>query len=304
MRHPNEHETPPSDAESSYQNEHAANKVRYQNIRFFGFSGLFSKWAGIVALLISIAVGIFTVVDQTLIAPDVRRDADLAKLDDIIVEIGKANVAILMQPNNVSSLFVAQKMNSIKLPLLESAVNIIEKYPKQVDAATLVVTAGELIQAQNYDLSLKYATMARDKGMVKDIRIEATRMMAVSNMGVFDEIRNQEARDLFEETINLAKSVESVNGPWLVSNALRDWAIQEILLGNCAEAGEVFARFATDIPIPIGRAAASTGILSVVDTAQFAQICSREVLNAKVEFDKFGEATRIVFPRNMTGFPK
>ena len=165
--------------------------------------------------------------------------------------------------------------------------------------------AGELIQAQNYALSLKYATMARDKGIVEDMRIEAFRMMAVSNMGVFDESRNREARDLFEETIRLAKRVENVNGPWLVSNALRDWAIQEILLmGNCERASEVLARLTTDIPVPVGRAAARIGLLSVIDTAQFTQTCSTEMLGAEVDSEKFKEAFRIVFPPDRPIFPE
>ena len=61
---------------------------------------MLSKWAGVVALFISIAVGVFTVVDQTLIAPNERRSDDLAKLSEIIVEIGKANVTSLTYMNN------------------------------------------------------------------------------------------------------------------------------------------------------------------------------------------------------------
>ena len=57
---------------------------------------MLSKWAGIVALFISIAVGVFTVIDQILIAPNERRNEDLAKLNEIIVEFGRVNVASLM----------------------------------------------------------------------------------------------------------------------------------------------------------------------------------------------------------------
>ena len=217
MRNASENKPTALKDESEVSNEHPTSRIPSQNSHFRRLDRQFSRWTGIVALLISIAVGAFTVVDQTLIAPNERRDSDLARLADIVVELGRANVGALMQPNNVA-LIVAQKINSVKLPLLASAVNIIEKYPDHIDAATLVVIAGELIQAQNYALSLKYATMARNRGMVEDMRIEAFRMMAVSNMGVFDESRNQEARDLFEETIRLAKRVENVNGPWLVSN--------------------------------------------------------------------------------------
>ena len=255
---------------------------------------MLSKWAGVIALLISIAVGVFTVIDQTLIAPNKRRSDDLAKLSEIIVELGKANVTSIMSMNNPSGLAVAQKMNSVKLPLLASALSITEKYPDHIDAASLLVLAGELVQAQNYELSLKYATMARDRDTVQDLRIEASRIMAISDMGIFDEYRNDKARHLFANTIADAKRVKNVNGPWLISNAIRDWAIQEIFLGNCEKASKVLTRFETDVPLPVGQAAARTGFIAVINTAQFAQVCSKEALEASTDLDDM--ATKLKLP--------
>ena len=248
--------------------------------RFKKLANMLSNWAGVRQ-----AVGVFTVIDQTLIAPNERRSDDLAKLSEIIVELGRANTTSLMQMNNPSGLAVSQKMNSVKLPLLASAINIVEKYPDHVDAASLIVLAGELIQAQDYELSLRYATMARDRDAVQDLRIEAARIMAVSDMGIFDEHRNNKARRLFANTIVDAKHVKNINGPWLVSNAIRDWAIYEILLGNCEKASEVLTRFTTDVPLSVGRAAARTGFIAVISTAQFAQTCSKEALGANTNLD-------------------
>ena len=268
------------------QSDHTEDDIiASKNSIFKKLTNILSNWAGVMALLISIAVGVFTVIDQTLIAPNERRSDDLAKLSEIIVELGRANITSLMQMNNPSGLAVSQKMNSVKLPLLASAINIVEKYPNHIDAASLIVLAGELTQAQDYELSLKYATMARDRDAVQDLRIEAARIMAISDMGVFDEYRNNKAKRLFANTIADAKRVKNINGPWLVSNAIRDWAIQEILLGNCEKASEVLTRFTTDVPLSVGRAAARTGFMAVIGTAQFVQICSKEALETNINLD-------------------
>ena len=278
------------------QNDHAESNVTVlQNSVLEKLRSMLSKWAGVIALLISIAVGTFTVVDQTLIAPNERRSDDLKKLSEIIVEFGRANVTSLMYMNVPVGLAVSQSMNSVKLPLLASAVNIIEKHPDHVDAASLIVLAGELIQAQDYELSLKYATMARDRDAVQDLRIEAARLIAISDMGILDVSRNNKARRLFEDTISDAKRVRNVNGPWLVSNAIRDWAIREIFLGNCEEASEVLMRFTTDVPLSVGRAAAQTGFTSVINTAQFSQICSKEALEVRADLDDLTDKLKMPY---------
>ena len=264
-----------------------------QNFALKKAGTLLSKWAGIIALLISSAVGVFTVIDQTLTAPDERRSADLAQLSAIITEIGKANISSVMHKGSPSQLAVAQGINSVKFPLLASAVGIVKKYPEHIDAASLIVLAQELIQVQDYGLALEYATMARNKDTVRDLRIVATQVMAGANMKMSGKSHSKEARRLFEETIAEAKRVKSVNRSWLISNTLRDWAIEEILLGNCEKAGRILARFKTDIPFPTGRAAAQAGFFSVVEAAHSIQTCAKEEF--KVNFKSFSEILYPVF---------
>jgi hypothetical protein len=240
-----------------------------------------------MALVVSIAVGGFTLLDQGVLAPKQRRDDALAELNEIVIEIARTNLATMQafasNPGAdaaAGALSVGQLQNAVKLPLLARAVEIVEDYPTDVDTATLIVLVTELTQAQDYDRALRYAQMARDGAPVVDLRIEATRMMAVANTGLLDEQHSAAARELFEEAIAAARQLESVNGPWLVANALRDWTIFELMIGNCDGAAEVFNRFATDVPLPIGKAAQATGAGFVMQSAQLLQTCPPETLLA------------------------
>lgn len=257
-----------------------------------------SEWGGVVALVISIAVGGFTLLDQGVFAPKERRSDALSELNDIVIEIARTNVAIMeafsRSPGGsgndpaVGALSIGQQANAIKLPLLARAVEIVEDYPAYVDAATLLVLVTELTQAQDYDRAVRYADMARATAPLINLRIEATRMMGVANTGLLDETRHAAARRLFEEAIAAAKQVKSVNGPWLVANALRDWTTFELMVGNCAAAAAVFARFQTDVALPIGQAALATGAGFVLQSAQLMQTCPADTLPADTLLEPLG----------------
>lgn len=77
------------------RNDHTGDDIVVsKNSIFKKLTNILSNWAGVMALLISIAVGVFTVIDQTLIAPNERRNDDLANLSEIIVELGRANLTV------------------------------------------------------------------------------------------------------------------------------------------------------------------------------------------------------------------
>ncbi len=255
----------------------------------------FSKWMPLFAFVVSIVVGIVTIADQTIVAQSERKFSDLDKLDDIVIEIGRANataVALMTGHNNLSA---ARQMNSIKFPLVASAMNIIERRREAVTADVLLVLAGELIQIQNYEVAHDYATLARKLAQIEDTRIEATRIMAVTAMGKCGKYDCQEAHELFKTALESAKRVDNHNRFWLISNSLRDWAIQAIFFAKCDEASEILGRFASEIPLPIGRAPARLGFHAVLESADFVDICDRKTIESHIDGEYFKELTKNVF---------
>ncbi len=238
--------------------------------------GLAARWMALLALVFSISVGTLTVVDHTLIAPRERKSSDLAKLDEVVIEIGKANATALALMNTNMGLNAARQMNSIKFPLLASAMTIVDRRREEVSADILLVLSGELIQIQNYSVALEYSTLAREVAGIEDTRIEAMRLMAVANMGECQEFQCPESQKLFEDALAQAKDVENHNSLWLISNVLRDWAIQAIFFGQCETASKILGRFADEVPLSIGRAPARFGFDAVLESADFVDICSRE----------------------------
>ena len=258
-------------------------------------SDLVGKWMAVVALAISIAVGAFTIVDHTLTEPSKRELSELSKLRDIVLEIGKANATSMILMNDIGGLSAARQMNSIKFPLLASAVNIVDRNRDTVEAHFLLVLVGELMQIQNYAVALEYATLAREVAKLQDTRVEATRLMAVATMGACGEYDCPRALALFEQSLEEAKGVDNYNGPWLVSNVLRDWAIEAMHMGQCEEASKILGRFATHVPLPIGRAPARLGFHAVLERAKFTQICSDEEIEEHIDESYFADVIEQVF---------
>lgn len=258
---------------------------------------LVANFMAVLAIVISIAVGVFTIIDHTLIAPSERKSSDLSKLRDIVLEIGKANSAALVLINHDLGLNAARQMNSIKFPLLASAINIVDRHRDAVDADILLVLVGELLQIQNHTIALEYATLARKIARVQDTRIEATRLMAVAVMSKCGEFHCPAGQALFEEALADAKQLDNDNRLWLVSNVLRDWSIQAIHMGQCEEASKILGRFAIDVPLPLGRAAARIGFHAVFERAGFTQICSKKEIEQYIDASYFRDVIKQVFPK-------
>lgn len=262
---------------------------------------LAAKFIAVLALVISIAVGVFTIIDHTLIAPGERKSSDLSKLRDIVLEIGKANSTALLLMSNNLGLNAVRQMNSIKFPLLASATNIVDKHHAAVDADILLVLIGELLQIQNHTTALEYATLARKVARIPDTRIEATRLMALAVMSNCGEFHCPRGQALFEEALADARRLNNDNRLWLISNVLRDWSIQAIHMGQCEEASKILGRFATDVPLPLGRAPARLGFGAVFDRAEFTQICSKKEIEQYIDVSYFQDVIKQVFPKYPEG---
>ena len=240
-----------------------------------------SKWAGIVALSISIAVGGVTIHDRLFLDPRQRLAQDLAQLDDIISRIGRVNMDVAYRTSSMETgsagVNFSQIGNGIKLPLMLSAVDIIEKHPEHVPIFAFMTIIPELFQAQYHDRAISLGKIARKRVRKEEINAavfsEFTRQVATAYMAKGSDSDRDNARRLYLESIEEAKTLGNISRPWIISNAIRDWSQMEARHGNCDESMEIFGKLVTDIDESIGRAVQCVTAAHIVGAIGQLRIC-------------------------------
>lgn len=245
-----------------------------------------SKWAGVAALLISIVVGGFTVYDRIFLGPKQRQAQDLEQLRDIITQIGKANLEIASRvSSSMETSFVGvnygQIGNGIKLPLMLSAVEIIEKHPKHVPIFAFMAIIPELFQAQYYERAISLGEVARERVREEDINTavfsELTRQIATVYMGKGSDEDKENARKFYLESIKEAETLEDINKPWIIANTIRDWSSNEAMHGNCDGSIKIFERLITHIDGSIGRPARCLTAKYILHSIKQSNICINKI---------------------------
>ena len=232
-----------------------------------------SKWAGVAALLVSIVVGGFAIYDNVFIGPKQRRDQDLTQLRDIILEIGRVNLDIALRSipgNEFMNANLGLVSNRIKLPLMSNAVKIVEEHLDHVPIFAFMAIIPELAQAQDHDRAIEFGGYARQRTQEKEKNIAASaefaRQIANAHMGRGGKEDRKNARKIYIESIEEAKTLGGAARSWIISNTIRDWSGREAVHGNCAGSLKVFERLGTDIDRSVGHEARCTAALSIART--------------------------------------
>lgn len=244
-----------------------------------------SKWAGVAALLISVVVGGLTVYDRIFLDPKQRQDQDLAQLRDIITQIGRTNLDIASRASTMkidfADVYYSQINNGIKLPLMLSAVEIIEKHHAHVPIFAFMAIMPELSYAQYHDRAISLGKTARKRVREEDINVavfsELTRLMANAYMGKGSDEDKENARKLYLESINKAETLDGTVKPWVTANAIRDWSGSEAMHGNCDGSIKIFERLITNIDESIGRPARCLTAKYILHSIKQSNICINKI---------------------------
>ena len=231
-----------------------------------------SKWAGVAALLVSIVVGGFAIYDNVFIGPKQRRDQDLTQLRDIILEIGRVNLDVALRSipgNEFMNANLGLVSNGIKLPLISNAVKIVEEHLDHVPIFAFMAIIPELAQAQDHARAIEFGRYARKRTQEKEkeeniaASAEFARQIANAYMGKGGKEDRENARKIYIESIEEAKTLGGAARSWIISNTIRDWSGREAVHGNCAGSLKVFERLGTDIDRSVGHEARCAAALSI-----------------------------------------
>jgi len=237
-----------------------------------------SKWAGLLGLVISTALASTAIWDWAITARADRLAEDIARVDTILTELAKASTAVAqVPPQSPQYQAIAQNLNGLKIPLLDTAVatvNDIQKVNKSaISSGALLVLAYELGNQHRYTEAISIAKLASENTTSKAIELEARRLAASVAFQSLDSDLIAGARIEFETVVSEASQLQGFQGYLISSNAIRDWSVSEALLGNCEEARKTLQRFDSGFNSPGAKAIAHEGRTNALQLLAIRRLC-------------------------------
>lgn len=237
-----------------------------------------TKWAGLGGLVISSALASTAIWDWAVTAKANRLADSIAQVDGVLAELAKANAVVAqVPPQSPQYQAIAQNMNSLKIPLLDTAlatVNEVQLSDKDaVSSGALLALAYELGNQQRYEEAIDIAKRASVTATDKAIELEARRLAASVSFQSLDDELIVSGRTEFDALLAEASKIQGLTRYWLSSNAIRDWAVSEGIVGNCEAVPEIVARFDSDFMHPGTKSIATEGRNSTLQLLTFRQLC-------------------------------
>ncbi len=237
-----------------------------------------TKWAGLVGLMISSALALTAIWDWAVTEKANRLAGNVARLDRALVELSKANAVVAQVPlRSPQYQAIAQNMNGLKIPLLDTAVATVNEIQlsdqNAVSSGALLALAYELSNQQRYEDAIDIAKRASANSTDNAIELEARRLVASTSFQSLDNDLIESGRKEFHAVLSEASKIQGLKRYWLSSNAIRDWAISEGIVGNCKAVPVIIARFDTDFTHPGAKSIATEGRNSTLRLLSAGQLC-------------------------------
>lgn len=237
-----------------------------------------TKWAGLGGLIISSVLASTAIWDWAVTEKANRLAASAARVDTMLVELGKANVAVAqVHPQSPLYQAIAQNMNGLKIPLLDTAVATVREVhlsgQSAVSSGALLALAYELGNQQRYEDAIDIAKRASENAADKAIELEARRLAASISFQSLDDDLIANGRAEFDAVLDEASKIQGLKGYWVSSNAIRDWAVAEGIIGNCEALPKIFARFDSDFTHPGSKSIATGGRRTALQLLADRQLC-------------------------------
>jgi hypothetical protein len=227
-----------------------------------------SKWAGLVGLVVSSALALTAIWDWAVTEQANRLADNIARVDSVLVELAKANATIAqVPPQSPQYQAIAQNINGLKIPLVDTAVTTVNEIQQAdrsaVSSGALLALAYELGNQQRYADAIEIANRASENATNKAIELESRRLSASVSFQSLDDNLVMSGRTEFKTVISEASMMRGLTRYLISSNAIRDWAVSEGLVGNCdayrPSRNQVPTGPAAAAPAPGSRRTASSG---------------------------------------------
>ena len=209
------------------------------------------QWFGLVALIISIAVGGFEVYENVVLREREAVAADrrvLAEYVRKITELNSKNASVYISAQSSPMAIAVMKIHNLeKMSILGLADRILSDRPEIASFAILFTLSSEHLNLGNIVRAHEYANLAFSLAATDMERMESRRLVARSLFapGQTQDIPN--ARSNFMQAANEIKEMETFLKRDLLANLYIDWITSEGAFGKCEIAEEAWETFLGDI---------------------------------------------------------
>ncbi len=197
------------------------------------------KWGGLMALVISLFTGGYTVYDNFFLKPSDKMQSALGEARKIVTRISDLNSKLieLQSEGEFQKLKqIGMIFNGEKVALLNQADNILKEYWENIGYSELMVLAFEHLNMGNNEKSLKFSIRASEIAENDILKIEALRYKA-RVLFVPGSVHNiKEARNAISKALQMANNIIYYNKGSIVSNIYMDYINNEIYFGSCDKA--------------------------------------------------------------------
>jgi hypothetical protein len=235
-----------------------------------------SEWGGLLALALSITLGVFSIIDKSIWEPTKLRESSLSKLQDIVGQITKVNAELASLATKLSPAQLApigSTQNVVKYTLAKQGAVIIDRYTKFVNTETILLFSNEFLQSQNLTKAEYYADLGLKAAEDDFMRAVSKRYSANAKMLSQNEEKIAEARVIFDEALGYTKSIPKGLRYWVIGNIYRDWTIGEAINKQCDKAGHLYKDMRDALSAPMANQVQLTISGQILTQIQMWRMC-------------------------------
>lgn len=204
------------------------------------------QWMALLALVISIAVGMFQVYETTVLRERDQIAADRLTLGSYVQRLTQIRADLInvfsSAPATVAN-DLAQTLNTERRSILGLADYLLSKQKETASYAVFFALSMEHLYWGNITQARKYAESALKLATTDVDRIEAQRITAGIWFVKGEEQNIPRAREIYNSAIREIELIQLYSKAHLFGNVYRDWIINEVIFGDCQMAKEVFQQF-------------------------------------------------------------
>lgn len=210
-----------------------------------------SQWTALVALIISIAVGVFQVYENVILRERQATSVDRKTPADYIRRISELNSKIVSMyfstQNDWATQSLAETLNAEKFSILGLADDIVSERGDLVNFAVSYTLSSEHLQLGNATRARQYARIAWSRAATDVEKVEAQRALAGT---LFAPGKGQDiprARERFGDALKTIERMETFLKAGLYTNVYTDWIVSEAAFGDCQRATARWQEFVNKV---------------------------------------------------------
>lgn len=198
---------------------------------------------GYIALIISTVTGAYTVWEKTITEPrkqNEKKIEEVRRIADRLVAINYGLVEVQAEGDIQKLAALSRAANSEKFGLLSRADRLIGELDYEFDFSEYFILASEHLRFGNTARAQVFAKRAAAASIGSESKAEALRGVAEAMMSPGEGQNVNEARDTYQQALDLATRSETYSARAVKVNIYSSWIIGETFFGDCNRAKTLY----------------------------------------------------------------